>query len=487
MQVRTAFLPFAASTFEAILVHEVLMRAFSSRFPSGPGVRHMIRSCGAGLASVLLSTLAMTAPDTPLAAGPGAPPAFAEQLQQLVRNHPRTRAEVERLSAALARSRYRGSTYPDPMIGYMLMDSPYKKDPADLSPRSFMKSEFMISQDIPAPGRLSAEGDVAALEVKKARLRVISAANELVSAYLRDTARLWRSQHHLMLTRAYQARFHPILSISGAQYALGKGGLADLAMARLSSRNLEEKEARYAKQYESAVAALKYYGADGTQSQSIEQVRDYATAVLQSAQSIRETAAERSPEVALLALDGEMAARRTTLARFQYVPDFTFFAKYYRSQPGNRPEFGVPLPDNQLNIGMTMRVPLWSALTNHNNVDESAHTETAIDFDRAALARAAETGRETLLADIAGLEERTHLYATHLIPEADRAVLSAREGYQSGRGDFNSVLRMWESLYGLEMESVELQAERLEKIFDLGRLLNTIQPPAILPAAEVLP
>lgn len=421
----------------------------------------------------------------PLHARQPATPLLSEELRQLVRNHPRTRAEAERLSAALSRSRYRGSVYPDPMIGYMMMDAPYKKDPADLSPRTFTKSELMVSQEVPAPGRLSVEGDVADLEAKKARLRMLSVANEVVSSCLRDTARLWKSRHHLDLTRAYRARFHPILSISGAQYALGKGGLADLAMARLSSRNLEEKEARYEKQYASAVATMAYYGIDAQR--SVAQIEDYGATALQQARSIGESAAERSPEVALLALDRDIAARRTTLAKYEYAPDFTFFAKYYRSQPGNRPEFGMPLPDNQLNIGLTVRVPVWSLLNNHHNVDEASHTEAALELDRSALTRAAETGRETLLAEIGGLDERILLYRTYLIPEAERAVFSAREGYQSGRGDFSSVLRMWESLYGLEMESIELQSDRLEKIFELGRLLNTIQPSAVSQSAEEQP
>jgi outer membrane protein TolC len=55
-------------------------------------------------------------------------------------------------------------------------------------------------------------------------------------------------------------------------------------------------------------------------------------------------------------------------------------------------------------------------------------------------------------------------------------VLAAREGYQAGSTDFNSLLRLWEALYSLEMEAVDLEAERFEKIFELARILNLIQP-----------
>ena len=400
---------------------------------------------------------------------------FKERLLLLTRNHPRTKAAAERLAAALAKARYSGWYYPDPMIGFTYMEAPYKKDPADLSPKAFMETELMISQAIPTPGRLSLESDIVDLEAQKARLRLMATSNELTASFLRDVTAAWRIHHHLDLTRQYLGRFQPILSISGAQYALGKGGLADISMARLSSRNLEEKLQRYEKQHEAAEATLSYYAPDIKTMHNFDAVAGYAEELLVAIKKESRKVAELSPELAMASLDSQIEEKRTTIDKLDYAPDFTIFAKYLRSRPGNM-EPPETLPDNRISLGFTMRVPLWSALNNHNNVEESSRLTDAARFQYDDLNLAAEASRRALLSDIESATERIKLYRGRMIPEANRAVLAAREGYQAGSTDFNSLLRVWETLYSLEMEAVELEAERFEKIFELARILNLIQP-----------
>lgn len=107
----------------------------------------------------------------PVVAAPADLPeqSFKERLLLLTRNHPRTKAAAEQLAAALAKARYSKWYYPDPMIGFTYMKAPYRKDPADFSPKAFTETELMISQAIPTPGRLSLESDIVDLEARKAR------------------------------------------------------------------------------------------------------------------------------------------------------------------------------------------------------------------------------------------------------------------------------------------------------------------------------
>ncbi len=410
-----------------------------------------------------------------LAATPAAMAAFEERLFAITQNHPRMKAAAQRLAAALARARYRDGYYPDPVAGITFMEAPYRSNPADLSPKAFTGTEWMISQAIPVPGRLTLESDITDLQARIERLRLIATGNALAASYLQDLTSAWSVERRLALTQEYLGRFQPILSISGSQYALGKGGLADISMARLSSRSLEEKQKRYEKQYRASLARLTYYSSEQPAADDRAAVHPYAESILERIKTEKRSLAELSPELAMASLETQIEGKRTTINRLQYAPDFSLVAKYLRSQAGNAEPPGT-LPDNRISVGLTMRLPLWSALQNHHNINEADHLAGAARLQQEDIRRSLEAAKEALLADIESAGERAALYRNRMIPEARRAVLAARAGYQSGRTDFNALLRVWETLYMLEIEAVELQADRSQKIFELARLMNLIQP-----------
>ncbi|MBW7857075.1 MAG: TolC family protein [Leptonema sp. (in: Bacteria)] len=415
-------------------------------------------------------------------AEPNKPVSITDQLTDLVNHHPLTLAANERLKAAKARSKYRGWYYPDPELSYMYVDAPYKKDPARLSKKSFPETELEINQPIPTPGRLSIESKIFDIEAEQARLAFRAESNKIATNYLNDLAEFEKSKHHYELTKQYRIRFAPILSISGAQYALGKGDLSDISIARLSSRDLEVKEKKYQRIKESEEQNLTYYNQNSTKDlPSFEELQNYSNELL--ARLITETRpmTDISIELGLAALNTQIAEKQSTVNKLAYVPDFSIFAKYNRVKrsspdPLDESTWFMPKPDNRISLGFTMRVPLWSALNNHNNIEEANRSQDAAKYDYQELSRSAEVARSSLLIEIESAKERLSLIRSRMIPEASRAVIAAREGYQSGRSDFGALLQVWESLYSLEMEAVEIETEQLQKTFELARLLNKILP-----------
>ena len=396
-----------------------------------------------------------------------------DDLSYILQHHPKIKASAEKLSAAQSRSKLTG-WYPDPVLGFTFMDAPYKKDPADLSPKAFMGEEWMLSQSIPTPGRLSVESDITDLEFQIEALRYTIVSNEIASSFVRDLTAAWRIKHHLDLTRRYLARFQPMVSISGAQYAMGKGNLTDLSMARLSSRELEERLQQYDKDHDSSMNQLTYY-LPKEQMHDLESINQFAERLLTLIKKDDREISKMSAELQLAQFNVTIQEKKVALSKLDYMPDFTIFARYLRSKPGNA-EPPPLLADNQLSVGLTMRIPLWSAFSNHHGVNEAKSTQNASQFDYDDLNRAATTAKQSLLTEIDSATRRLDLYRNRMIPEANRAVSAAREGYQSGSTEFSSVLRVWDTLYRLEMDAVELEAERLNKIFELGRILNLIQP-----------
>lgn len=414
---------------------------------------------------------------------PDQPVPISDQLIELVDHHPLTLSAMERLKAAQAKSKYRGYYYPDPELSFMYMDAPYKKDPARLSKKNFPETELEINQPIPTPGRLSVESAMFDIEAEQARLAFRAEANKLSASYLNTLVEIEKAMHHYELTKKYRIKFAPILSISGAQYALGKSDLSDVSIARLSSRDLEIKEKQYQKIKESEEQNLAYYNDRNSSKDlpSFDQLQNYADQLLIRLKSETRPITDVSIELGIAALNTKLQEKQSTINKLVYVPDFSIFAKYNQVKrqspnPLDETTWFMPKPDNRLSLGFTMRVPLWSALNNHNNVEESSRLQAAAKYDYQDLSRSAEVARSSLLIQIESAKERLSLIRSRMIPEANRAVIAAREGYQSGKSDFGALLQVWDSLYSLEMEAIEIEAEQLQKTFELARLLNQILP-----------
>jgi len=178
------------------------------------------------------------------------------------------------------------------------------------------------------------------------------------------------------------------------------------------------------------------------------------------------------PRLQMLAAQERSASAQEQLAEKQRFPKFGVSAGYNSmwADPAMRPM-----------IGIAIRIPL-----------DQGKYRAEIDAARAEAHRAAsslESGRASLLADVAAAyasvsqaAQSLALYRDELVPLARSTFEVTQAEYSSGRGDFLNVLTAEQHRLDTELTLARLRSQYYERLADLNRL--TAGGLLSLPAAE---
>jgi len=425
--------------------------------------------------------LALTAP-APLFAEANAESATtgADQLRILLARigteHPRVRGKAESLAAKLERAEYQDNRYPDPSFGVAWSNYPYRKDLRLIDDQTPMTGvEFTLSQPIPFPGRLGLEARLADVDAEASRLELALTKNDLVRDFLAALVELRLIEASLRITESFAERLDVIAEVARARYSVGRASLGDVSQAAARAGLFADRARDLRSRLAILNEELRYFlQGDSLQEDAAE--TPLAGYLQQTHTNLAQCTAqleERSLAAALAGLEIDRARKEQSLAKLNYAPDFEVFASYReREIIQNDPAMG----EDFMSFGFKMRVPLWSALANHDNVDASQHRETGA---RHTLADTIACERRFYAS--AGITEQTardrlQSYREILLPRAERAAESARNAYENGRGDFDAFLASWELLYSLRIETESLRRERDRQILARAYLCNAILP-----------
>jgi cobalt-zinc-cadmium efflux system outer membrane protein len=373
-----------------------------------------------------------------------APLAGAQPVSSLVEEALRNNREIltaQKKVEALRQRPAHESSLPDPTVGLGWASNGPPWPGAGLGVNPTSNLGVMVSQEVPAPGKLKLRGEIADEEAA-------AAFNEYLATRLKVVSHLkqaYHEMHHAAVAIGFVDRYQELLNdmlrISEARYAVGRGAQQDILrgqtqLAIFATQRVRFEQEREAKQIE--IDALL----NRPQGGRIEVPADMTAGPMPA--PLEDMLAQARANSPVVERDKEAvkgSELSASLARKDYAPDYTVSGGYFN-------QGGMP-PMWQARVDFKLPAYFWRK------------QRAAVNQQEASASQARHEYAETLVEVEAGIREQysvaeasrklMDLYEKSVIPEARLAYESALAGYQAGRGDFISLFTSFTSVVDYEL------------------------------------
>ncbi|MBI41352.1 MAG: hypothetical protein CMF59_17285 [Leptospiraceae bacterium] len=412
---------------------------------------------------------------------------FERKLWMQVKNHPGIVKEKLRYSAQEARATYADFTYPDPEIRITRGSGSQEERaayPTNYNLKDASSYEVQVTQPIPFPGKLTAKSNVQEYQADQKGYEFLMNRNRTIGELLGLLARYHRVEESLRFTRELAGAAAALEGIARARYGAGKGSLSDVSLARVQADTFRERAEMLLGELESIRDELQYFrrdaasGSEGDGREGEHSIESFLLKKEPFQQYLRDLQnrtyhIENLPILARVRSMQQEAESRKTLANLDYAPDLGVFAAYgkedrnliYPSGTGKQTTY---------KLGLQIRIPLWSGLSNHKNLE-------AADQDRKAAEQEQLDVKRQIQAKIASLDERIRkgrtrqaIYTNRLVPNSWTARRSSVLSYQGGSADFTSVIQAWNAYYNVNLQKLALEEQIAMWIVARSELTNTL-------------
>ena len=335
------------------------------------------------------------------------------------------------------------------------------------APTSIERLPLMVTlkQALPWPGKLVARAQVARFDEARAQADTQLQKQQLRLATVRAYALYLFSHRSLAVKEENQKILQVIVASVDGRYRVGRAELAELldAQAALHEQNTELIELGHrSKQAESDILAL--LGETSPRGLGVP-VSIPELVPLPSLDSLLEQATQNRPELRMAQLATQQEEAKVTQARSEQAPDFALWGSYM-----------VPLRSDMertFTVGIQTSIPSFSLFKTKAAQQEAESLRTQNKQQELQLrasvlseVRASYTRCETVLRHLG-------LHHDDLIPLSERAVQTARAGYQSGRVPLSLLLsatqRLLQQRLDYERYLAELMLRRAELDFSVGQ------------------
>lgn len=391
-----------------------------------------------------------------------------ELLQEIVGEHPELSGERMRVHSLNRMAGYRDSRYPDPVLSFS---------------SGTAESELRLSQPIPFPGKISADAESARYDAYLARLDLAGKVNGMVGNVLKEFWLLRSLLKEKDYIKEVMTRIDIIDQVIQTRYSTGKGSLADVYLLQLFRSNYRDRELDVNGRIAEKMETIAYYSPDATTEENAALSLD---ADLENfMDQIREKLEATSPEeTSLLVLAARTRVKqsgvRRHIAELEYLPDFSVFAGAKQSTSVN-PWTGQKSTNNMASVGLSVEIPVWSLLSNSDQMEATKKSESARQQDMESVIRNVRSRNSSFQKLEVSYLQREELYDQNLIPEANEALQSAISAYETGRIDLSALLSIWSRLYDLKIKAEQIRSQYYTEIINRAVLANCIAPENPLP------
>ena len=385
------------------------------------------------------------------------------QLKDLVaealRSNPEIVAAQKRYEAARQRPT-QVSSLPDPMFSpsYSSNGRPWPGARLGVDPTSNIG--FMISQEIPFPGKRKLQGDMAVKEAEaefqqyqQAQLSVVS---RLKQAYFR---RAYAFATVDVLSRNLEL-LGKLLKITEVRYSVGKAAQQDIFKAQTQISILETKRIQLVREKqarEAELVSLLNRPPGSSLPPPVDLKPQESTAVLEQ---LYVAAGENSP---MLLRDQKMIQRAelaVNMARKEYYPDYTLKGGYFNQ--GSMPPM--------YQVSVDFKIPIYFFRKQRAGVTEQTQNlvQSRKTYEATNQGLHFRIKDDHLMAETSA--QLVKLYGQTVIPQASLALESSLSSYETGTVDFLSVLMNYitvvdyEMNYYEELQNFYLALARLEEM-----------------------
>ncbi len=386
-------------------------------------------------------------------------------VAEALANNPEIKAAQKRYEAARQRPS-QASSLPDPMFspGWTSNGNPLPGAQLGVSPTSSIG--FMVTQEVPYPGKRKLRGEMAAKDAEAEFQSYQAAQLNILSRLKQAFYRLSYDYSAIPVLERNQTLLDRLLKITEARYSVGRAAQQDVFKTQtqvsiLAARVIQLERDKAARQAELNALLNRRPGQPLGRPPELQ--------AIQSVRSLDELFALASRQAPMLTRDQRMIERSelaVNLAHKDYFPDFTISGGYFNQ--------GSMSPMYQGRVDIT--VPLFYRHKQHAALTEQTQmlAQARRSYEATNQNLHFQIQDEFLAAEASW--KLLQLYASTTVPQASLALESSMSSYETGTVDFLSVLTNYMSVLEFELNYYE---ELQNYYMSLSRIEEMIGAPVL--------
>lgn len=359
----------------------------------------------------------------------------------------------------------------DPMLMLKIQNG-VVQDPFNFRKESMTGKVIGISQQLPFWGKRGLKQEIAEKNAESYKWQIEERKLELVRMVKETWYQIYYTDKSLEILARNIRIIDDFITLAETKYSVGQGAQQDLFKSRVERSRMLDMKISLEQRRKSLEASLNAL-LSRPQETEVGRIDDFEIKpLLLSPENLRSSAFENRPLIKSLKalIDKDEAAHK--LARKDFYPDFNVSLEYMQRDPAMGGE-GL----DTYSLGVTFNLPLQRE-RRHAMIAESDSEIRMAAEELNSLRNGIASGIAEQLATLERREKLVSLYRTGIIPQAEQSLESAVIGYRVNKVDFLTLLDSRITLFNLERELYESQAEymmglaRLEAI--VGKELNDV-------------
>ena len=349
-----------------------------------------------------------------------------ELIQEALQNNPYIQVALNEWKAAEYKIRsVKG--IPDPMVKYGHFGESVE---TRVGPQ---ENVFGASQKIPFPGKLGLKGKSQGKHAEMLKEKYEAAKREVIKNVKFVYYDIFWVDKAIQTTEGEKAILESLEKVAQRRYESNVTPQQDVIKAQVELSRLIDKLLLLRQNRKSLVAKLNSI-LNRAQDSELRSITDADPSGFKyEISQLHEIAKGSRQELIAANLDIERAEYEKSLARMDYLPDFTFGVDYIQVGSG---ETTMPNDGQDAWMGtVAVNIPIWFDKLNAQTKEKKAQLESARkNYENVGNNVSYEV--EDLYFKILTYKDIISLYKTALIPQSEQAFDAAKTGYETGKVDF---------------------------------------------------
>jgi cobalt-zinc-cadmium efflux system outer membrane protein len=355
---------------------------------------------------------------------------------------------------------------PDPQIQIQEFTVGSPKPAAGYETSNFYYTGFGVSQDIPGPGKLRLQGDIAEQDAEVARHQYEAAQREAAEKIRESYFELFYLTKTIGLLESERSDLSRIEEIAQARYRVGEGQAQDVLKAQLQATRMLNEIVHHQREMQQRQADLKAALGRDVDSADIVIGAVEPTRVELDRTQLGEAVRRRSTELMIDRATEERSEKALGLAQKGYLPDFTLGYAYDKTGPGFRDYY-------MLTLGAKIPIYFWRKQT--PAIEQAALERSAAREQVRAHELDAGASAEDQLVAIRASDRMLKIYAQGLIPQAENSMQAALAAYRVSKVDFQTLISAFVDLLNLHEEYYRALADRELAVAKLEQIVGEVK------------
>ena len=416
--------------------------------------------------------LLLILPAIAVAATPGERP-VVENIEALIALAMANNPEVKGARAhgeMLANKARQAGSLEDPMLMLKFQNMPLS-NPTSFDRESMTQKVIGVSQQLPWYGKLKLRKEVAARDAESAHWIRLEKSLELIRSVKETFYQLYFTDKSLGIATRNLAILETFVNLAETRYTVGQGSQADIFKAQVEQSKVLDMRLSLEQQRKSLAIRLNTLLSRPVTT-PVGSIPEITVADQpETYERLLQTAEEQRPLLKGVRAAIEKGKAAHALGKSEFYPDFNASLEYMQRQPAMGSN-----GDDLYSVGVTFNLP-FQRERRHAALAE-AESEVTMAMEELNAVRNALAGEiADLLVRMGRRKRQAELYRSGIIPQAEKALEAATNGYRTGKVDFLSLLDSRMTLFSYEREYYESLAEYMMSLSQLEAAVGVTPEP----------